>query len=170
MDAPPGPAVPKPGTVVAAQTMVWFQFGTSVAALVVSCAALAVFPNDIADLVTDAASSGEPVGAQIMLAAVPALGLFLVTAAVFGVLGPKLGGGRRWARTATLVFTPIFALTALAFFAALVTAQQEPMAAFGLLIATAFVLAFPVVAFFCLLSGSARRWFARPAAPAQPPY
>jgi hypothetical protein len=149
-DPIPAPATPPvPGTVIAAQVLMWLHF---IAAPCVLAAMAAAALLRLADVESGPVASSE---AAAMLFA--GLGVLLIPAAVLtfvGILAVKLLRGRRWARTATLVFTGAWIALGLV---ALISSADTP----GAFIQPLLTIGFEGSIALCLCTPSAKSWFTK---------
>jgi hypothetical protein len=150
----------KPGTVTAAQVMLWLQFsfliccgaGTGMVGLFWTSVDFEDFSFD-----EDFAGGLEDLAALFVL-------VIAVTIAVvifYGILAVKVGAGRRWAQIAAVVLmlaSIVFGFYAL--YAGFRIGDVEGSVVDGSrVIWTVLGLSFPIVTLLCLVTGSANQWF-----------
>ncbi|MEU6861368.1 hypothetical protein AB0B28_21145 [Glycomyces sp. NPDC046736] len=156
---PPDLLYRKPGTVTAAQVMLWLQFsfliccgtGTGLAGLFWSSLVDFEdfgFADDFSEGVEDLASL-----VVVVIVVVVALVILL------GILAAKIGAGRRWAQVMTiLVMLAAFVIGFLGLYAGFETQEGAPVDGSRLL-GTLAGLSMPLVTLICLFTGSANQWF-----------
>jgi lysylphosphatidylglycerol synthetase-like protein (DUF2156 family) len=171
----PAPLHRKPGTVTAAQTLMWIQFS-----FLLCCG----FGTTFATLFWTGAVENlgfreDPLeGAENLVVLVAAVAAAVAAAAtLFGVLAAKIGSGSRSAQVMTIVL--MLGITVFGFVGLYTRFEVEDYAgapvdgseAAGTLLA----LALPICTLVCLCTGSANQWFrqggrdAWPQRPAHPP-
>ncbi|SDD19325.1 hypothetical protein [Glycomyces harbinensis] len=168
----------KPGTVTAAQVMLWLQFsfliccgtGGGLTALFWSSAV------DFSDFeFTEDFSQGVEDLAAVVTVVIAAT---IATVILFGILAVKIGAGRRWAQVTTIaVMLLAFVVGFLGLYTGFEASGEAGAPVDGTrLLWTLLGLAMPLVTLLCLFTGSANQWFRQKGRdplrtlPPQPPY
>lgn len=162
--APPTPPAPeillrKPGTVTAAQTLMWIQFS-----FLVCCGTggtfVALFSAGILDRIDlDEGFAEDAENLAVLIAAV--IAVMAASAVLFGVLAAKLGAGRRWAQITTIavmLVVIVFGFAGMATDFKLEERTGAPVEGSDF-VAALLSLALPMVTLICLSTGSANQWF-----------
>lgn len=149
----------KPGTVTAAQTLMWIQFsflvccGTGGAFLALSSAGVfgeLGFGEDFVEAMEN-----------LMVLTISVFAAVAAAAVLLGVLAAKLGAGRRWAQITTVVVmlgTIVFGFIGL--YAQFETPERAGTSVDGSsVVGTLLTLALPIVTLLCVCTGSANQWF-----------
>ncbi|GAB3223315.1 hypothetical protein GCM10027447_10920 [Glycomyces halotolerans] len=155
----PEPLLRKPGTVTAAQTLMWIQFS-----LLVCCGTggtfIALFWSGLLAEIGMTGDVTESAENLVTLAAVVVLGI-VGTAILFGILAAKIGAGRRWAQVMTIAI--MLATINFGFIAVYTGFQVEERAGKPVdtsdLVWALLSLAMPAITMICLFTGSANQWF-----------
>jgi len=151
----------KPGTVTAAQVMLWLQFS-----FLICCGAggglTALFWSDalnFSDLEfeQDLSQGFENLAAVVTIVIAATIALVIL----FGILAVKIGAGRRWAQITTIaVMLLAFVSGFIGIYTGFEASNDVGAPADGTrLIWTLLSLAMPLVTLICLFTGSANQWF-----------
>ncbi|WP_026929340.1 hypothetical protein [Glycomyces tenuis] len=149
----------KPGTVTAAQTLMWIQFS-----FVICCGFGTAFVTLFMTGIVGELGFDEDLleGAENLLVLTVAVLLGVAAVAVlFGVLAAKLGAGRRSAQIMTIVVmlgTIVFGFVGLYTQFELEEYVGSPVDG-SEVVGTLLALALPIVTLLCLCTGSANQWF-----------
>jgi hypothetical protein len=167
MYTPPATPLPpdllhrKPGTVTAAQVMLWLQFS-----FLICCGAggglTALFWSSALDFDDFGFSQDFSKGVEDLAAVVTVVIAVTIGAVVlFGILAIKIGAGRRWAQVATIVIMLLaFVFGFVGIYTGFEASAQAGAPADGSrLIWTLLSLTMPLVTLLCLFTGSANQWF-----------
>jgi hypothetical protein len=173
---PPDVLPRKPGTVTAAQVMLWLQFS-----FMICCGTggglMALFWSSAVDFedfaFTEDLSEGMEDLASLVGVVVVAVILLVI---LIGILAVKIGAGRRWAQIVTiLIMLAAFVFGFLGLYAGF-ESQEGSQIDGSRLLGTLAGLSFPLVTLLCLFTGSANQWFRQRgreplrSLPPQPPY
>jgi len=167
MYTPPATPLPpdllhrKPGTVTAAQVMLWLQFS-----FLICCGAggglMALFWSSALDFddfgfAQDFSEGVEDLAAVVTVVIAATIGAVVL----FGILAVKIGAGRRWAQVATIVVMLLaFVFGFVGIYTGFEASAQAGAPADGSrLIWTLLSLTMPLVTLLCLFTGSANQWF-----------
>jgi hypothetical protein len=166
MFTPPSTPLPpellhrKPGTVTAAQVMMWLQFS-----FLICCGAgtglVSVFWTsvDFSDFAfdQDLTEGIEDLAALVVVVVVATI----LVVILYGVLAVKIGAGRRWAQVLTILIMLASIVTGfLGLYTGFQAGDEAGAAVDGSrLIWTLLGLSFPLVTLLCLFTGSANQWF-----------
>lgn len=149
----------KPGTVTAAQTLMWIQFSFLICCGFGTTFATLFLTGIVSELVLDGSLLE---GTENLLVLTVAVLVGVAAAAVlFGVLAAKLGAGRRSAQIMTIVVmlgTIVFGFLGLYTQFEVEEYAGSPVDGSGM-VGTLLALALPVVTLLCLCTGSANQWF-----------
>jgi hypothetical protein len=151
----------KPGTVTAAQVMLWLQFS-----FLICCGAggglTALFWSEALnfsdfEFEQDVSEGFEDLAAVVTIVIAATIALVIL----FGILAVKIGAGRRWAQVATIVIMLLaFVFGFIGIYTGFEASSQAGAPADGSrLIWTLLSLAMPLVTLICLFTGSANQWF-----------
>lgn len=158
---PPDLLLRKPGTVTAAQVMLWLQFS-----FLVCCGAggglTALFWSEALDFSDFEFEEDLSQGFEDLAAVVTVvIALTIALVILIGILAVKIGAGRRWAQVTTiLVMLLAFVFGFIGIYTGFETGSQAGAPADGSrLIWTLLSLAMPLVTLICLFTGSANQWF-----------
>ncbi|RRS01984.1 hypothetical protein [Glycomyces terrestris] len=150
----------KPGTVTAAQVMLWLQFsfliccgaGTGIIGVFWTSVDFGefTFDQDLTDVFEDLAAL------VVMVVAVTILVVIL-----YGILAVKIGAGRRWAQIVTILL--MLASVVVGFIGMYTGFRADDDAGAAVdgsrLVWTLLGLSMPLVTLLCLFTGSANQWF-----------
>ncbi|MQM24375.1 hypothetical protein [Glycomyces albidus] len=157
---PPDLLLRKPGTVTAAQVMLWLQFS-----FLICCGAgtglVGLFWTsvDFSDFAFDQDLTGgiEDLAALVTVVIVATIAVVVL----YGILAVKIGAGRRWAQVVTILI--MLASIVIGFFGLYAGFRTEDEAGAAVdgsrLIWTLLGLSMPLVTLLCLFTGSANQWF-----------
>lgn len=167
MYTPPATPLPpdflhrKPGTVTAAQVMLWLQFS-----FLICCGAgggmTALFWSSALDLEDFELARDFSEGIEDLAAVVTVVVAATIAAVILiGILAVKIGAGRRWAQVTTIVIMLLaFVFGFIGIYTGFETGSQAGAPADGSrLIWTLLSLTMPLVTLLCLFTGSANQWF-----------
>lgn len=171
----------KPGTVTAAQVMLWLQFS-----FLICCGTggglAALFWSQAVDLDDFGFGSDFTAGVGDLAALVTVvIAVVIASVILLGVLAVKIGAGRRWAQIATIaIMLAAFVFGFLGLYTGFEGREGAPVDG-SRLIGTLTGLAMPLVTLICLFTGSANQWFRQrgrdplrtqppPGMPQYPPY
>jgi hypothetical protein len=167
----------KPGTVTAAQVMLWLQFS-----FLVCCGAggglAALFWSSALDFSDFEFGRDFSEGVGDLAAVVTAvIAATVVVVVLLGVLAVKIGAGRRWAQvTAIAVMLLAFVVGFFGLYTGFEASDDAGAPVDGArLVGTLLGLAMPLVTLLCLFTGSANQWFRQRGRdpltpPPRPPY
>ncbi|GAB3649955.1 hypothetical protein [Glycomyces tarimensis] len=145
----------KPGTVTAAQTLMWIQFS-----FLLCCGGNGTITALFwADIIDELGIGGEARGLLGFL--VWAAAGFVATAVLYGILAAKLGAGRRWTQAATVVAmlaAVVFCFVGMATGFGLDNRTGGPVEGSSFVVAL-LATAMPMATLICLCTGSANQWF-----------
>lgn len=150
----------KPGTVTAAQVMLWLQFsfliccgaGTGLVGLFWTSVDFSDFAFE-----QDLTEGIEDLAALVTVVIVATIAVVVL----YGILAVKIGAGRRWAQVVTILI--MLASIVIGFFGLYAGFRTEDEAGAAVdgsrLIWTLLGLSMPLVTLLCLFTGSANQWF-----------
>jgi hypothetical protein len=150
----------KPGTVTAAQVMLWLQFsfliccgtGTGLVGLFWTSVDFSDFAFE-----QDFTEGVEDLAALVTVVIVATIAVVVL----YGILAVKIGAGRRWAQVVTILI--MLASIVVGFFGLYTGFRAEDEAGAAVdgsrLIWTLLGLSMPLVTLLCLFTGSANQWF-----------
>ncbi|WP_026922565.1 hypothetical protein [Glycomyces arizonensis] len=160
----------KPGTITAAQVLMWIQFS-----FLVCCGFGGTFAVLFMTGIVNELGIDEDVleGAENLVVLTAAVFAGVVAAAIlFGVLAAKLGAGRRSAQVMTVVV--MLGIIVFGFVGLYTQFEVEDYAGTPVdgseVVGTLLALALPIVTLLCLCTGSANQWFRQGGRDAWPRY
>ncbi len=155
----PEPLYRKPGTVTAAQTLMWIQFS-----FLVCCGFGTTFVTLFMTGIVDELGFDEDLleGAENLVVLTAAVVVGVAAAAIlFGVLAAKLGAGNRSAQVMTIVV--MLGVIVFGFVGLYTRFEVEDYAGTPVdgseVAGTLLALMLPIVTLVCLCTGSANQWF-----------
>lgn len=166
----PEPLHRKPGTVTAAQTLMWIQFS-----FLLCCGFGTTFATlFLTGVVEDLGFREDPLEGveNLMVLAAAVVAGVAAAAILFGVLAAKIGAGRRSAQVMTIVL--MLGIIVFGFVGLYTRFEVEDYAGTPVdgseAVGTLLALVLPILTLVCLCTGSANQWFRQGGRDAWPRY